>query len=78
MTDFSSLDYDAAALRNDAAQDIKDHSLISVLQPSIQRDGDQWCILYGEDLQSGVSGFGESPYLAVMDFNIEWYKKNEH
>lgn len=32
------------------------------------KDGDQWCFLYGEDLQSGVAGFGETIADAAMDF----------
>lgn len=32
------------------------------------RDGNQWCVLLGEDLQSGIAGFGDSPALAIADF----------
>ncbi len=32
------------------------------------RDGNQWCILIGEDLQSGVCWFGEFIYDAFIDF----------
>ena len=32
------------------------------------RDGNQWCILIGEDLQSGICGFGELIYDAFIDF----------
>jgi hypothetical protein len=30
-------------------------------------DGDSWCALCGENLQSGVSGWGDSPGLAIHD-----------
>lgn len=40
-----------------------------------QRDGDQWCILWGIDLQNGVSSFGSTPEEAVLNFDIEM-KKN--
>ena len=33
------------------------------------KDGNQWCVLLGGDLQSGISGFGETPIMAVLDFN---------
>lgn len=33
------------------------------------KDGDQWCVLLGGDLQSGVSGFGDTPEKAIFDFN---------
>lgn len=31
------------------------------------KDGDQWCALYGEDLQAGIAGFGNTPFLAMAD-----------
>ena len=33
------------------------------------KDGNQWYFLLGEDLQSGVAGFGDTPYAAMIDFN---------
>lgn len=33
------------------------------------RDGNQWCVLLGDDLQSGIAGFGDSPSLAIADFD---------
>ena len=44
-------------------------SPLSRLHPRLFKDGDQWCALYGEDLQAGVAGFGYSPYEAEQDFN---------
>lgn len=41
-------------------------------RPTIYRDGNQWCALYGDDLQIGVAGFGDSPALAMQDFNKNW------
>lgn len=37
-------------------------------------DGDQWCYLLGEDLQSGVCGFGDSPFNAAADFSKSFYR----
>ena len=48
-----------------------------LLKPRMFMDGNQWCALYGEDLQSGVAGFGKSPYLAAQEFDAEWIKKLE-
>ena len=31
--------------------------------------------LYGENLQDGVAGFGDSPALAMADFDLQWEKK---
>lgn len=41
-------------------------------RPRLSVDGSQWCALYGEDLQSGVAGFGNSPGEAMSDFNKNW------
>ena len=47
----------------------------AIYRPKVYVDGDQWCALYGDDLQSGVCGFGISPNAAVTDFNKNWYAK---
>jgi len=44
-------------------------------RPGLSIDGNQWCALYGEDLQNGCAGFGDSPELAMLDFNRNWWKK---
>lgn len=41
-------------------------------KPRLSIDGDQWCALYGDDLQSGVAGFGKSPEEAMWDFDKAW------
>jgi hypothetical protein len=33
------------------------------------KDGNQWVVLLGENLQEGIAGFGETPLKAVLDFN---------
>lgn len=45
------------------------------LKPSIQKDGNQWCVLYGKNLHDGVSGFGDSPDEAMADFDKNWKEK---
>lgn len=40
-------------------------------------DGDKWCALYGENLQDGVAGFGNSPAEAYENFDKEWNEKVE-
>ena len=42
------------------------------LRPRIFLDGDQWCALYGENLQNGVAGFGRTPQQAEEAFNGVW------
>jgi len=36
------------------------------------KDGDQWCVLLGENLQEGIAGFGETPLKAILDFNTNF------
>lgn len=43
-----------------------------LLKPTISIDGDMWCVLYGDDLQSGVAGFGKTPERASYDFDKNW------
>lgn len=38
-------------------------------QPFLSIDGDQWCALYGTNMQDGVAGFGKSPQEAMDDFD---------
>lgn len=46
-----------------------------VFKPKLSRDGNQWCALFGNDLQSGVAGFGDSPADAMWDFDQQWNTK---
>ena len=43
-----------------------------LFRPKLSVDGDQWCAMYGDDLQSGVAGFGVSPSKAMDDFDRAW------
>lgn len=45
------------------------------LRPRLFIDGDKWCALYGENLQCGVAGFGESPAKAADAFDVAFYAK---
>jgi len=37
------------------------------------RDGNQWCVLLGDNIQEGIAGFGDSPALAIQDFDRAMY-----
>lgn len=51
------------------------HERPSVLyRPSLTVDGNQWCAIYGENLQDGVAGFGNSPADAMWDFDRNWVR----
>lgn len=43
--------------------------------PALSLDGDKWCALYGENLQEGVAGFGDSPDEAMRAFDVAWTEK---
>ena len=67
----------AARVREDFAQRVR-HELLRpfrLMRTSISLDGGQWCVLYGENLQDGVAGFGESPDKASRAFDLAWYKE---
>ncbi len=32
-------------------------------------EGNQWCCLFGDNIQDGVAGFGKSPHDAMLDFD---------
>lgn len=34
-----------------------------------EMDGNQWCVFYGEDLQTGIAGFGDTPMQAMREFD---------
>ena len=41
-------------------------------RPHLAKDGDMWSALYGDNIQEGVCGFGETPDLAMRDFDSKW------
>jgi hypothetical protein len=53
----------------------EEFSKFVMMKPKLYKDGDKWCCLYGEDQMSGLVGFGDSPYLAILDWNNAWYKQ---
>lgn len=52
-------------------------AIVASLKPRIFIDGNSWCVLYGENVQDGVVGFGSTPRLAVYDFNKAWDRSIE-
>lgn len=44
----------------------------TLFRPKLSIDGDQWCALYGDNLQEGVAGFGDTPAKAIQDFDKRW------
>jgi hypothetical protein len=40
---------------------------ISELKTKFSKDGNAYCFLFGDDLQEGIGGFGDTPYGAALD-----------
>ena len=49
--------------------------LFSMLKPELYKDGNAWCCLYGENIVEGIVGFGDTPRLAVYEWNKAWNEK---
>jgi hypothetical protein len=47
----------------------------TVLRPKIFIDGTMYCALYGDNLQDGVAGFGDTAAAAFEDFDRNWNKQ---
>ncbi len=60
----------AAQAVEDAAGEYKRPS--AVYRPVLSKDGDMWCALLGENIEVGVSGFGETPAKAMTEFDKAW------
>jgi len=50
-----------------------EYNKFMMLKPKVSIDGNQYCVLYGDDLQTGIAGFGNTLYLAILDFNQKFY-----
>lgn len=65
----------AEIIKNDALNITYEMQRPAVLfKPKLYVDGNQWCAVYGDDIQNGVAGFGDSPSKAMTDFDNEWVK----
>jgi len=45
-------------------------------RPALSIDGNQWCALYGANLQDGVAGFGDTVADAMRSFDEAWNNWN--
>lgn len=68
----------ASAMIVGAVQEVCREINIAITRPSVvfravlSIDGNQYCALLGDDLQSGVAGFGDTPEAAMHDFDKNW------
>lgn len=47
-----------------------------VFKPALSKDGNMWCALFGDNLQVGVAGFGETPAKAMYAFDSAWLSES--
>jgi len=72
----STVDHWAMMGHESVAEAAAENMRPSVLfKPTLSIDGNQWCALYGDNLQDGVAGFGDSPDDAMRDFDYNWLQK---
>ena len=57
-----------------AAVQREEFNLFNLLKPTLMVDGNQFEVLYGPNPMEGVAGYGNTPYLAVLDFNKNWHQ----
>lgn len=43
-----------------------------LFKPRVFIDGNQWCALYGDNIQEGIAGFGDTVKSAMFNFDNEW------
>lgn len=62
-------------IRNDFQNVAYEMQRPSILhKPVLSLDGDEYCVLLGDNLQEGVAGFGKSPAKAFEDFDKNFFK----
>lgn len=72
---FGSVDHQVRCVAQEYTNAAYEQQRPSVLyRPALSMDGDQWCALYGSDLQQGVAGFGDTPAKAMDAFDAQWQK----
>ena len=56
---------------------IKEENMEKRIDIKVFVDGNQVCVLYGEDLQVGVAGFGDTISEALLSFSKDWKKQRK-
>jgi len=46
-----------------------------LMKPTLKRDGNQWCCMYGDDFAQGVVEFGDTPETAMRSFDEAMKKR---
>ncbi len=68
-SDTLNADYQSSIERHETA---RKQGLWAVMYGLIpKRDGNQWCVLLGENLPEGIAAFGDTPEQAIENFQQE-------
>lgn len=65
----------AAQHEINAASNKEDLAIIAALNLKPFTDGSKFCFLWGENIQDGVAGFGDTVHQAVKDFNVNFFSQ---
>lgn len=72
----SDLSFYADMIRHSVIETMGQWTRPSIMyRPTLSADGTAWCALYGDDLQVGVAGFGDTPEEAMRAFDVAWYRE---
>lgn len=63
------------AVRMDTLICEQQYQRFAMLKPDIRKDGNQWSVLYGDNIQEGIVGYGDTPHEAIMDWDAAFNKK---
>ena len=66
VSEIIGIEMNRATSEEDTARKSNLWAVILGLKPTL--DGNQWCFLYGDNLQTGVAGFGRSVVEAMANF----------
>ena len=58
-----------------AATELRAMQVIATIKPVLSKDGNQFCYLLGENLQEGISGFGDTVAQAMYEFNRAFWNE---
>lgn len=47
-------------------------TMAKILNCKITKDGNEWCCLYGDNIQDGICGFGKTPLDAILKWATEF------
>ena len=65
-------EYESQAAQTKANRELELSRPFMLLRPKLSLDGNKWCALYGDNLQDGVCGFGDTPEKASLAFDNAW------